>query len=210
MQTTPLLSNSRRRITAPAVEPITLQMAKDHLLVKHSQDDTLITLWIAAARWHAERLRGEYFITQQWEFGFPRFPFFAYETLPVPAKLAQSVDAITYIDTAGETQPFGTLEGSPLTPAEYTFVQDPARPRVVLKVNNVWPRPARVYNAVAVTVTMGYGDAAEDVPELIRAGMLLIIGHFNENRETVAVGPGLTAVKIPLGIEDLLANPRAV
>jgi len=60
-----------------------------------------------------------------------------------------------------------------------------------------------------LSVVAGYGDAATDVPELMRAGILLLCGHFYENREAVVIQNGVvTALEIPLGIRDLIAVPK--
>jgi uncharacterized phiE125 gp8 family phage protein len=48
----------------------------------------------------------------------------------------------------------------------------------------------------------GYGDDAEDVPQAIRQAMMLMIGHWYENREdTLGVG---NIQRIPQGSEYLL------
>ena len=38
-----------KRITAPAIEPITLAVAKAHLRITHTSEDTLIPLYISAS-----------------------------------------------------------------------------------------------------------------------------------------------------------------
>lgn len=209
---------ARRLVSPPSGEPISLETAKKHLLVSHSQDDALITLWIEASRFHAERISGYRFITQQWEFTFARFPVMTgnyYRAIPgsigdflIPGKPVQSVDSIVYIDSAGDEQTFGTLsDDSPPGINEYSFLDDTHQPRLALKFNQVWPITAPVTNAVRMTVTLGYGDNAEDVPAIKKAGMLLLIGHLNENREEVVTAQSLQSVQIPMGIRDLLANP---
>ena len=56
-------------LVEPAIEPITLSEAKQHLRMEVSDDDALITLLIAAGRQYAEQLTRTSFITQQWSLG---------------------------------------------------------------------------------------------------------------------------------------------
>ena len=57
---------SLQLITPPAIEPVTLAEAKAHLKVDTTDDDTLITSLIAAARARAEWHTRRAFITQGW------------------------------------------------------------------------------------------------------------------------------------------------
>jgi len=208
-----VLPNARRLVSPPSEEPISLTKAKLQCVVKHTLDDILFTSWIAGARFHGERLSGEKFITQQWEFTFPSFPS-RREKIKIPYKPVQTVDSIVYIDETGTEQTFGTLSGSPLTIEEYSLVRDTEAPYVCLNLNHDWPTPAKVDNAVRMTVTVGYNDTAVDFQanpqtHLYTSGMLLLIAHFNENREAVIVSDqNPNAVEIPLGIQALLRSPK--
>lgn len=211
-----VLPNGRRLVSPPAEEPISLTTAKLHCLVRHNLDDTLFDVWRAAARFHAEKLSGEKMISQQWELTYPSFPSWR-EILKVPFKPLQTVDSIVYTNSAGVDVTFGTLSGSPLTVEEYSLVRDIEQPYVALKTDKDWPTPdnvAKIANAVRVTVTVGYNDdeagfLINPQTQLLKSGMLLLIGHFNENRENVIVSAqNPQAVEIPLGIKDLLYNPK--
>lgn len=207
-----VLPNARRLVSPPSEEPITLQMAKDHCIVRHNEDDALFKGWIAAARYIAERLTGEKFISQQWEYTFPRFPS-RREKIKIPAKPAQTVDSIYYTDEAGAETLYGTLSGSPLVIEEYNLVRDTEQPYIALKLNQAWPSVAVVDDAVKVTVTVGHEDDAvaflnNPQLQLLRAGMLLLIAHFNENREAVVVTDDRNVIEIPLGIRYMLTVPR--
>jgi uncharacterized phiE125 gp8 family phage protein len=211
-----VLPNARRLVSPPAEEPISLQTAKDHCIVRHSLDDTLFNIWRAGARFHAEKLSGERMITQQWELTYPSFPPWR-EIFKVPMRPAQTLDSIIYTDSSGADVVFGTFSGSPLAPEEYMLVRDIEQPYVALKTDKDWPTPdtvAKIANAVRVTVTVGYNDdeasfATNPQTQLLRSGMLLLIGHFNENRENVIVSEqNPNAIEIPNGIKDLLYNPK--
>lgn len=208
-----VLPNARRLVSPPSEEPISLTKAKLHCIVKHNLDDTLFAAWIAGARFWAEKLSGERMITQQWELTYPSFPF-RREKIKIPFKPVQTLDSIEYVDEAGTVTPFGTLSGSPLEIEEYSLVRDIEQPYISLKLNKDWPTPGRVDNAVRVTVTVGYNDTAVDFAanpqtQLLTSGMLLLIGHFNENREAVIVSEqNPNAIEVPLGIQALLRSPK--
>lgn len=208
-----VLPNARRLVSPPSEEPISLTKAKLHCIVKHNLDDTLFASWIAGARFWAEKLSGDRMITQQWEYTYPSFPS-RREKLKIPGKPVQSLDSIEYTDETGATVTFGTLSGSPLEIEEYSMVRDIEQPYACLKLNKDWPTPARVDNAVRVTVTVGYNDNAVDFAanpqtHLLTSGMLLLIGHFNENREAVIVSDqNPNAIEVPLGIQALLRSPK--
>lgn len=218
---------ARRRVTAPAVEPLTLAMVQQAARSFVSADDDLLNLWIAAARIQAEKISGQRFITQTWEYSYDYFPgtfpfpFFPGVSLPyypgggessikIEGSPVQSVEFIKYVDAAGVLQTFGTLDdSSPAVIQEYSLVKDEYRSQIALNYNFAWPQVAPVKNAVTIRVVLGFGDTAAAVPELFRAGMILLVGHFNENREAVVVDESrVQAIEIPLGIRDLLSVPE--
>ncbi len=192
------------------------------------------SVWLPASRQEAEKLSGDKFLTQTWEFTYTRFPVLAedigrdvrfpgfsgfFNTFAGPFKLpirpVQSA-SIRYVDTAGVEQDFGTLNTeSPASIIEWSLIRDSENPRIVLNLNQQWPVTAPVDHAVKVTIVAGYGDnidaaIAAGMPPLYRAGMLLMCGHFYQNREAVVLDEGrVQALEIPLGIRDLLASPKA-
>jgi len=61
-------------VTPPAEEPVTLTEAKNHLRVDLSDDDSLISALIVAAREHAEAITRRAFITQTLKLSLDAFP----------------------------------------------------------------------------------------------------------------------------------------
>lgn len=61
--------------SAPSTEPCTLQEAKDWARITTSNDDTLITAMISAARVQAEEFMGRAIITQTWDVYFDSFSY---------------------------------------------------------------------------------------------------------------------------------------
>jgi len=181
-------------ITPPATEPVTLTEAKAHCKVEHTDDDTLITGLIIAARQQAEHLVGRPFITQTWEQVLDAFP--AVE-IDLGKANVLAITSVTYIDTDSAEQTMGT--------STYSLDdEDTARCWLLPAADtDEWPDTLDTANAVRVRFTCGYGDA-DDVPEVIKLYMKLIIGKYHANREAVAVGQ---VTDLP-GFERLLDGVR--
>lgn len=169
---------SLQLVTPPAIEPVTLDEAKAHLKVDVSDDDTLIASLIAAARARAEWHTGRAFITQSWLYardGWPCAPF----ELPLPP--LQSVTSITVTDTA---------DNATVLDASLYRVDTGANPaRIAWKETTLPPTNLRNLNALEVAFTAGYGDAAADVPEAIRAAILAIVADLYLHRGDDAPTP---------------------
>ena len=67
------------------------------------------------------------------------------------------------------------------------------------------PAPGRVAAGIELDVTVGYGDAAIDVPEPLRQAIRLLVAHWYENRGLVTAG---TATVLPSTVAALLAPYR--
>jgi uncharacterized phiE125 gp8 family phage protein len=61
-------------VTPPAEEPVTLAVAKAHLRVDISDDDTLIPYYLAAARRLCEKEVRRAFVTSTWDLVLDGFP----------------------------------------------------------------------------------------------------------------------------------------
>jgi hypothetical protein len=64
----------------------------------------------------------------------------------------------------------------------------------------VWPVARMMPAAVKVQFVCGYGAGFANVPALMQAAMLLLIGHWYMNRE--AVVPGVM-MELPLGVKNI-------
>lgn len=164
------------RITAPAVEPLTIAEAKLHCRVDGSDEDALITALIVAAREQAEHETGRALVTQTWELVHDEFPeAFVLRRAPI-----QSVTSIKYLDDA-------TGAEQTLDPADYLLDKDSEPGYVVPAYGKAWPATWPVPNAVRVRYVCGYGLAAA-VPVAIKQWMLLAIGTMYAQRETMIAG----------------------
>jgi uncharacterized phiE125 gp8 family phage protein len=178
-------------VTVPALEPLTLTETKDHLRYTASDQDALISELIPAARRFAENYCQRALITQTWDFALDRFPGWRVP-IELPFAPLQSVTTITYTDAAG----------NPIVLAASLYqvdaVSEPGR--VALVFGEFWPQTQAELNAVIVRFIAGYGDSTGDVPAGIRQGMLMLIGHLFERRESSAA---LTISKVPQAHEYL-------
>ena len=186
------MPHSLVQTVAPTVEPVTAAEAKAHCRIDISTDDDLIQSLIVAARVWCEKRLGQSFITQTWRLTFDRFPCEGFE---IPNPPAISVSSITYYDTTNTLQ---TLSSSVYQVDSYS------RPgRVGLAFAQVWPITYCRFNAVSVTYTAGYGATAAFVPQPIKQAILLLVGHWYENREAAA---DIQLHDIPHAVESLLMS----
>lgn len=185
-----------RLASPPAEEPVSLDEAKLHLRIDHSEEDALIAGLIGAARRHIEEtVLSRALITQTWELYLDRFPAKAIIKLPRPP--LQSVESIKYTLEDGSEATFS---------ASNYIVDNVSEPgRIVLKRDASWPADTLIpVNGVKVTFAAGYGDDPADVPDPIKQAMLLLIGDLYENREESIVVQGLQVQRLPFGVQSLL------
>lgn len=169
--------------TPPASEPVTLAEAKAQCRVElgFTDDDAILTTFIAVARRAVEKHTGVGIIQQSWTLTLPQFPPFG-GPIDLPKGPAISIDGVTYLDANGATQ---TLD-----PATYVWVRDQLSDRLSLAYNKVWPVTYGQANAVTIAFTIGFvEDITADplvaaVPDDIKAAMLLMIADLYRNRES--------------------------
>ncbi len=216
-------------VTAPATEPVSLAEAKLHLRVETgmTDDDTLISALIVAARQVAETITRRALITQVWKLVLDQFPapgvnvgsanWYGPQWGNSPGPLTSlradgrtgfeiflAHDPIQTVDSVSYTDPDGNLQ--PLSSNQYKvdIVTEPAR--VVPAYGTTWPATRNEINAVTVQYTCGYGGSAA-VPESIKSWIKLQVGAMYENRESILTGRGIVAVDMPF-IDGLLATYR--
>lgn len=178
-------------VTPPTIEPITLDDAKRHLRVSHSDEDGHILALITAAREWAENFTRRAFITQTWTLTLDRFPV----VFCVPKPPLQSVTAASFTYNLG-----GVATQVPTS--VYAVDTDSQPGRVYEAYGQSWPTPRIIENAVSMRFVAGYGDAESDVPAPIRHAIRLMVSHFYEMREPTIVGTSIASV--PMSVENLL------
>ena len=183
-------------ITAAAAEPISLTEAKNHLRITSTDDDSLISAIIKAARQSAESITRRSLASQVFEMALDDFPE---EEIILPIPPVESVTNIKYKDSDGiET----TWESS-----KYIFYNsEPAK--IIPAYGEVFPSftPYPV-GAVRIRFVAGYKtdgtDASLIIPDAIKHALLLLIGSFYENREDL-LSKGHIPKSLPFGVDALL------
>lgn len=188
-------------VTPPAADPISLAEAKAHCRVFIDDDDGLLAGYILAARSHLEGETRRAFLTQTWEltldYGWPRERVCGVvrPRIVLPRPPVQSVASIKYIDSSGADQTLAADRYKLAKAGTGEWFIEPA-------YGVTWPSVRNEMAAITVRFVAGYGGATTgNLPEPLRQAMLLLVGHFNENREAVAAG---TLTELPLAVASLV------
>ena len=184
------------RTTAPAEQPITLTEAKAHLRVEASDDDDMIEALVEGATSHLDGwsgILGRCLVEQEWKASFHCFR--RVMRLPFPDVSAAT---ISYFDADDAQQSVGA--------SNFSIKEDETG--AFIWFADLWQTPTTFArpDAVQITFTAGYGDAA-DVPAPIKQAMKLLISHWNENREAVAMSQ-YAPRELPMAVSALLAPYR--
>lgn len=167
--------------TAPAEEPVTLDEAKEHCRVYDAAEDFGLSTRISAARRWCEHFTFRQFVEATWLLGLDHFP--RRFLLPKPPLL--TVEELSYVDGDGATVV--------MDPSDYR-VDTIGEPGVVEPVYGTsWPSARRVSGSVRVLFTSGYGAAA-DVPEDIKAAILILTADLHKEREDTVVGASVATI----------------
>lgn len=171
--------------TGPAVEPIDLATARQHLNLASRDDDVYInSVLIPAVRQRAEAATDRRIISTGLQLTLPRFPR---GVLLLPGGRVTEVESVKYVDTAGDEQ---TL----VVDDDYRAYLDREPAEIDAVVS--WPAvQSGRRDAVRVRYTAGYGPTAASVPADLIGGMLLALGHLYANREEVVTG--VTTSELP-------------
>lgn len=188
---------SVKRITIePMIEPVSLAEAKLFLRLTDSNQDEVVAALIKAARSRCEQVTARSFINTTWTAYLDCWPSTVHLT---PSQLG-SVTSIKYLDTAEVLQTLATSE------YRVDAISEPAR--VTPAYGKSWPSIHPVTNAIEIAYVVGYGAAASDVPEGIRAAIKILCSTWYEFREAVIAGTIVASV--PLSVDSLLDPYRVV
>ena len=201
------------RSVAPAVEPVSLALAKSYCRVDASTDDDLITLLIQAAREYVEEYTGNTLIQSTWQWTLhdwtnsriirPSGQWYDWNgdssgILYIPNSPVISISSITYYDTAGTLQT--------LSAASYQTQIKSNPGRLMPASGYVWPDiQSDNLSAITIQYVAGYGTQPENIPGEYRLAMLYLIVQWYEERKPTAF---TTVNQVPLTVVDLLKTVR--
>lgn len=181
------------RTVEPAVEPVTLAEVKAHLRLDSDSDDALLNGLIHAAREDVERMAGIALVEQRWRLVLDDWPRAG--RVAIPLHPVREILAITLYGPEGEASLLGA--------SGYQTDADSRPARVQFLTG---PETLRAMNGIEIDFSAGFGEAATDVPELLRRAVVLLVAHWYEFR--AGFGPGDQPVSYPTGYDRMIAPYR--
>ena len=185
---------SLKIITRPAALLTTAQ-ARAQCRIDDTFENDLLDAYIAAAQSEAERVTGRAIGATVYRLTLDCFPDIG-EPILLPRPPLVSVDAISYIDAAGDA---ATLDPE----ADIIIDADGEPARLVPLVGNSWP-DTQTDRLAAVTITYTAGVDADIDPVVLQAVRLAVAGWY-EHREHVVEG---SVSNLPNGFDRLLSMIR--
>lgn len=191
-------------IVPAATTPFTLNEAKAHLRVSHTDDDAIISALITSSTLHAEAFTGRALCPQTWDLYLDSFPTGEHMEIKIPKPPLIEVLSVSYDDADGLPQD---------VPPQNYYVDTVSEPGWVVPAGGVpWPAPLDAINSVRVRFRAGYLDVNSPtsvlVPGDVCAAIKLILGTLYEQRESQAVGDEV--FQLPWGAEQLLRQHRVL
>lgn len=171
-------------VTDVTSEPVSLDDQKAHLRMDGDDDDAYIASCITAARQWVEGQTKRAIMPQTWDYSIDYHWPFKYGTNrielplnPVAAQTSPSTVSITYVDSDGATQT--------LAQTQYTLVGRTHGSYIVPAYNVTWPTIRHVPDAITVRFQAG----SSTVPQELHRAIMVLAGHYYENRETTEGAP---------------------
>lgn len=184
-------------------EPVTTAEAKLHLRVDISDDDTLITAMISAARDMVERYTSRTLIYTAYRLTLDNWPYdIELPRSPVIEAAANVVTGIAYItpriryyDGDGNQQTMTYAAG------DFENLLDNNPPLLVLPASGTWPTIYPLQRgAIEIDWIAGYASSSTAIPQLLRIAIMMLVAHWYEHREAV----GSFGSEVPLAVDSVL------
>ena len=158
-----------------------------------ADDEVLVGLITTARQW-CENYQRRAYIEQSitWTLDDWQTEFYP----PSPPLISAT---IKYIDTAGVQQDLGV--------GVYTVDTESEPGRIYETYGQSWPSIRGDRNSIEIIYKAGYGATAASVPQNIKNAMLLLVGHWFENREAVVSG-FIIPREMLLAVQSLLFQDR--
>lgn len=160
----------------PAIEPVSVDDARQHCDLDDAYHDSQLATLINAARHKVEQDTRLALIDQTRVMKFDRWPRETFIELPVAP--LQSVSSVTYVDTGDATQ---TLSAS-----LYTVDTTQKAGRLVLNHGESWPATRGHYNDLVITYVAGHGSTVASVPTMAKLAILMLVRHWFDHGTAVS------------------------
>ncbi|MCC5904098.1 MAG: phage head-tail connector protein [Halomonas sp.] len=180
---------------------ITLTRAKLHLKLAttaeeaeaYTNEDAIIQGLIDAAFQYAEHHTQVTLTTRTKTLVLDGFPKGS-DSIELPWSPVTAIESLEYIDPEGIEQ---SLDAETLR-----LDTRPIYPLLAPQWGTQWPHTTDEPESVTIIATAG----AEETPPDVEVAVLLLVGHWYENRESVVIGTISSAV--PMGVDMLLHSHR--
>ncbi len=199
-------------ITAPGVEPITLDELKEHLRLDTSSDDTYLTNLITASREYLEgktwigfieqtrliAIDYENIIAESYYDGNYLYSYYGSPAIELPLYPLISVESIVYYDKENSSSVFDSSN------YQVDIYSKPGR--VYLNDSVTWPTNLRARNSIEITYKVGFGATAASCPNDIKQALLIICADWYENRQTCDMSDGMQVGAFKTPTSEASAN----
>jgi len=195
-------------VVTPSAGPVLdLDDVRRHVRAVSDTENALLESWVAAAAAYWEEQTGRPImrtVYRLWLDGVPATVGTFPARIELPRPPLVSVDSLTYIASDGTETAF-TDGASPetalwraVTPAGLYARRGWVEPLA----GQGWPTVRDQADALRIEFTAGYAETAADVPDLIRATLLLLVGTFEQFRSQVHYSEGARLETLPWGVTE--------
>lgn len=194
-----------RLVTDVTAEPVSVIEQKEHLRIDDDYEDAYIAAAITAARTWVEGQTKRAIMDQTWAHDIDYdWPMKAGQQRidlplnPVPVQTSPSTVVITYTDADNAAQT--------LAQTQYIVVGRTHGSYIVPEYDVEWPTVRRIPNAITVQFQAGDSD---NIPGDLKHAIMLLAGHYYENREAVIKGGyNFVVMPAPFSVESLVSPYR--
>jgi len=188
--------------TSSGQTSLPLEDIKNHLRLSlgETDEDGLLEGLRKSAQEYVENYTNRKLLTQSWNVYFDDWPDGDSFEIPYPPLQSIPSTGVVYTNSTNDSTTWGSTKWCSDTASE------PGR-LVREYEESSWPTTATLHNnnPIAIEFVCGY-TTASNIPQSIRQAMLLIVGHFYENREETIIGQPIT--RVPMAVKSLLAPYR--
>lgn len=180
--------------TAPASEPVSLSEFKTFARIDGTSEDFLLERFIEATRGAMELYLGRALIEQSITL---KMDFWPGEVIKLPRPPLISITQVVTLDESDTETSYAS--------SNYYAITEQEPGLLCLKQDITWPENTdRDYGGFEIQYKAGYGSGSQDVPELIRQGILMWATQVYENREISSEPPAV----VKLLLDNTYKMPR--